>query len=132
MSPIGSDPATPGVPVTLADGRTWHFAVPSLRYRPRFAPADSNNPLGSARVEAVMAHPRPVRDRVRKLREACRTGSRADQVGSIRALGVALLVESHGIDPERARRLIQVAPPDFPRLAEAILAAVSPENPLGS
>jgi len=118
-------------PITLADGRSWGLALPSLRLRPEVeAGVDAlGRPTETIRLAAELGYPLEIRRLVADLRAACDGDEAARRYETLFRLAVALLRRAHDLSATEAATLLELGGDDLPGLVETVLAVVTGECP---
>lgn len=112
-----------GHPITLADGRAWLFARPTLRLAPRF---DAD---GTAAVDTVWGYPPHLRARLDRLALASRAEAGGVPLGPVFELAVALVRHCHDLTAAEACALFELGMADFDVLVTEITTLIRTPPP---
>lgn len=111
----------PGVPVRLADGKTWYLASATYRHAPVWRD-DPDEPVG---IETTWGYPGPAQAWVDRLADAVTRDREHVPAAHIFAAAVALLRLCHQIEPSTACTLLEVSDPELTALISRLDLAVS-------
>jgi hypothetical protein len=111
----------------LADGNSWGFALPTVRYSPAVAvsPDAFGRPVERVTVEVGFGYPLEIQRLIDKFRTASELGTAAEQYAAFFALGAALLRRAYDLDLTTACELLEVSDADLPHVVNAALEAIS-------
>ena len=133
--PNPEDTRRPGVPVlevTLADGRRWGLARPSIHLRPIVVEGRdaAGRSVEMIAVQTVVAYPLEVQHLMDALRRQLAMGSEVEQYEVLFNLAAALLRQAHDIDLKTTAALLAVDLGDLARFASEVIAiAFGPPSP---
>jgi hypothetical protein len=117
----------PSRPVILADGDTWGFALPTVRYSPAVAvsPDAFGRPVERVTVEVGFGYPLEIQRLIDGFRTASELGTAAEQYAAFFTLAAALLRRAHDLDLTTACELLEVSDADLAHVVNAALEAIS-------
>jgi hypothetical protein len=116
------NPNVPAVPVTLADGRTWHFASATDRYRPDF--------VGDICVGAVAyrGFPATCQGPMDALIAASQEDAGSVPVSLVIQAAVVLLRKAHNLSAGEAAALLHLGEAELPEVVRGLSAAARGET----
>lgn len=125
--PKPEDTRRPDVPiheVTLADGRKWGLARPSIRLRPMIVAGEDadGRPTETIAVRTTVAYPLEIQRLMETMRIALAAGLDVDQYEALFNLAAALLRRAHDIDLATTAALLSVDIEHLAQFAREVIA----------
>jgi hypothetical protein len=125
----------PALPVRLADGQEWGFALPTVRLSPRVVvlPDALGRPVERISVAVGFGYPAEVQELIDGVGAACEGGTASEQYASFFSLAAVLIRRAHDVSMATACELLAVPGNELSRLVGAVMQVVSagPEAPAG-